>query len=381
MRFAAAAGPGREEQSELRPLTSLRFFGAVLVFVYHCPATSDFGARYGLGQAGVGFFFVLSGFILMYAYRNVFRAGTAWPQVRNFYAARVARVYPAYVLASVIALPVLFAFGDPQWNTSTPFVRALAFGTQMLMIQAWIPVMTICFGINSPAWSLSTEALFYVLFPLLAHSFLRIFGRASGRTIFAGTALLWGVPTAIFLIPHAVSMWASYIFPPVRLVDFAVGMLCAVFFLRQPRTGERRIPWTGVEAAAIGAVATSIALSPALPEVVRYSLYLIPAWSALIVSAAYGAGLFSRLLAHSVFVHLGRISFAFYLLHGLVIDAFRHAHGLSGPLLFAATFAVVLAASSAMYHLVERPLRGRVRRLLSMRSEARGLNGGVRLAS
>jgi peptidoglycan/LPS O-acetylase OafA/YrhL len=370
-----------EERSELRPLTALRFFGAALVFVYHCPATSDFGVRYGLGPAGVGFFFVLSGFILMYAYRNIFRAGVAWTPVRDFYAARIARVYPAYVLASVIAVPVLFAFGDVQWNVSTPLVRGLAFVAQMLVIQAWIPIGTICLGINSPAWTISTEAFFYAVFPVLAHSFLRIFGRVSGWKIIAGAALVWGVPTAIFLVPHAVSEYVSYVFPPIRLIDFAVGMLAAVFFLTQSPSGVRRVPWTAVEAAAIGFVAASIALSPLLPAVVKYALYLIPALSILIVSAAYGAGLFSRLLAHPVFVYLGRISFAFYLLHWLVIDGFRHTHGLSRPLLFAATFAVILAASSAMYHLVERPLRGRVRRLLSTRPVARALIGGVRIAS
>jgi peptidoglycan/LPS O-acetylase OafA/YrhL len=45
------------------------------------------------------------------------------------------------------------------------------------------------------------------------------------------------------------------------------------------------------------------------------------------------------------------------------------------------TFAVTLAASSAMYQLVERPLRGRIRRLLSTRPEARAPNGAVWLAS
>ncbi len=354
-----------EERSELRPLTALRFFAAALVFVYHCPATSDFAGRYGLGQAGVGFFFILSGFILMYAYRNIFQTDVAWAQVRDFYAARIARVYPAYVLASVIAVPVLIAFGDPQWNASTPLMRGLAFVAQILVVQAWIPIGTICLGINSPAWSISTEAFFYVVFPFLAHSLLRTFGRASGWKIIAGTGLVWGVPTAIFLVPHAVSMWVSYIFPPVRLVDFAVGMLCAIFFHTQPRTGVRRIPWTGIEGAAVAGVVASIALSPGLPAVALYALYLVPAWSVLIVSAAYAGGLLSRFLARPLFVQLGRVSFAFYLVHWLVLAGFRHVHGLPAPLFFAAMFSATLAASFAMYHLVERPLRIRVRRLLS----------------
>jgi peptidoglycan/LPS O-acetylase OafA/YrhL len=370
-----------EERSELRPLTSLRFFGAALVFVHHDPVTGTFGAYYGLGPAGVGFFFVLSGFILMYAYRNVFQAGASWKQVRDFYAARIARIYPAYLLASAIAVPVLVVFGDRRWDLATPLVRGSAFVAQVLMIQAWIPIAAICVGINSPAWSISTEAFFYAMFPVLAHFLLRTFGRASGWKIIAGAVLVWAAPTAIFLFPHVINDWVYYIFPPVRLVDFAVGMLCAMFFFTQPVNGTRRATWTGIEAAAIVIVVASIALSPVLPTAVQFGLYLIPAWSILIVSGAYGGGLISRLLALPLFVYLGRTSFAFYLLHWIVIVGFRHVHGASPPLLFAMTFAVTLAASSAMYQLVERPLRGRIRRLLSTRPEARAPNGAVWLAS
>src|ERR1019366_3990826 len=97
-----------------------------------------------------------------------------------------------------------------------------------------------------------------------------------------------------------------------RLVDFAVGMLCAMFFFTQPLSGVRRVRWTVVEAVAIALVVASIALSPVFPAVVQFALYFIPGWSILIVSAAYGHGLISRLLATPLFVYLGRISFAFY---------------------------------------------------------------------
>ena len=46
---------------------------------------------------------------------------------------------------------------------------------------------------------------------------------------------------------------------------------------------------------------------------------LIPIWSLLIFIFAYQGGFFSKLLSNKYLVHLGEISFSFYMLHQLVI--------------------------------------------------------------
>ena len=91
----------------LRRLTSLRAFAALAVFGIH--AGSAFGwplwqRLFGLGYAGVGFFFVLSGFVLTWATRPTTR-----PQV--FWWRRFARIYPAYIGVGVIA-GVVYGFGS-----------------------------------------------------------------------------------------------------------------------------------------------------------------------------------------------------------------------------------------------------------------------------
>ena len=77
-------------------LTSLRFFAALHVFCFHLVAfrivtkRSLFYDVASIGYVGVGLFFVLSGFILVYTYAG--REVT----VRQFWRARFARIYPAY---------------------------------------------------------------------------------------------------------------------------------------------------------------------------------------------------------------------------------------------------------------------------------------------
>jgi peptidoglycan/LPS O-acetylase OafA/YrhL len=72
-------------------LTSLRFFAAACIVLGH--GASRFHYRFDLFDLrhGVTFFFVLSGFILSYTYANF-----DWKNnYRDFFAARIARLYPA----------------------------------------------------------------------------------------------------------------------------------------------------------------------------------------------------------------------------------------------------------------------------------------------
>src|SRR5260370_6407765 len=62
-----------------------------------------------IGYVGVSFFFVLSGFILVYTY-----AGREIDN-RDFYRARFARIYPAYLFSLLISLP-FFYFGTFQMH-------------------------------------------------------------------------------------------------------------------------------------------------------------------------------------------------------------------------------------------------------------------------
>src|SRR5579875_2310310 len=97
-------------RTEIPALTSLRFFAALWVVLFHIRELGlwpggplPYRALVRVGYLGVSFFFVLSGFILVYVY-----AGRHIPKGR-FWQARFARVYPAYLFSLLIFLP--FAMG------------------------------------------------------------------------------------------------------------------------------------------------------------------------------------------------------------------------------------------------------------------------------
>jgi len=349
-------------RSERHAVTSLRFFAALLVFVYHCAPTEPFGARYALGHSGVGFFFLLSGFILTYTYHRRFAATTAWPALRDFYVARIARIYPVHVVATIFAVVVLWRFGGTTWDASSVATRQIAAAAQLLLVQSWSPDEKVYLGINAPAWSISTEMFFYAAFPFIVRSLLRSFGASTPRVIWIAAAMPWAIEAGAALVPHHTAVWTAYVLPPVRLADFIVGMLVGIAFLRS-KPGQASVGRaTAFEASALGAVVVAIAVSPHVPEALRYSLYLMPFWAALIAVFVHQDGAISRVLQWPAFVALGRASFAFYLVHWPVIAIVGGTLGWKHPVLATAVaFTLSVSLSFLLYHLVEQPMRSHLR--------------------
>ena len=364
-------------RDDLRPLTSLRFFAALLVFLWHLPPAMAVAYVFSFGYAGVGFFFLLSGFILTYSYQHVFDGNPNRSAIAAFYVARIARVYPLLVVTTLIMLAVLGSVGGIAWDGVPTAERLRAFVFQITLLQSWSPATAIHFGINGPAWSLSVEAFFYALFPLLAVAMFRVTRGRRAFSILVVASALWLLLIAIVAsIPARIDEWGLYVFPPARLVDFVLGMTVGIAFLR----GGASAPWalraTSTEILVVVGVALSIYISPLLPLSLRFSAWLLPAWSAVVYVFACRRGVISRALSHPVMVRLGEISYAFYLCHLAVTSLLRHTIGDRHPLIVPLAFGVTLALSFALYHGVEQPLRARIRGLFS-RHPARSASDGV----
>jgi peptidoglycan/LPS O-acetylase OafA/YrhL len=364
----------RSSPPEIRPLTSLRFFACLAVFLHHCV---DFGvpaqrfARAGVygilwqGWSGVGFFFVLSGFILAYTYADRPPSAVAGGVVR-FYFSRFARIYPLCIATFLLAaIPTVGQLGrvDPA--------RVLTVASQLTLTQAWLPLgdpfspgQFAAFAFNGPAWSLSCEAFFYLVFPsLLAVLVPR---RPSALLIFAGGAWAFEASQALIMRGSgAVAGWQLYVFPPVRLSEFVIGICIGLVFIRlrtSPAAESRR--WTLIEMGSIAAIVTAVLASRAVPVNFLYGAYYAPAFAALIVVFAAQRGALSRRLSSPLLVRLGEASFAFYLLQVLIFRA-AGATGLYAAMpaavVIAGIFSLTLALSLLVHHRFERPMRGLLR--------------------
>src|SRR5437899_9996368 len=106
-------------KGELSSLTGIRFYAALLVYLYHVVLTipgmtalSGSSLLFNAADVGVSFFFVLSGFILTYNYADVFRDGVSGANYQRFVWDRLTKIYPVHFLTFVLVLPI--AIFSPQ---------------------------------------------------------------------------------------------------------------------------------------------------------------------------------------------------------------------------------------------------------------------------
>src|SRR5215469_17025210 len=99
-----------ETKSHYQILDGLRSVAAIIVVVVHVFETFIGGSRFAQvinhGYLAVDFFFVLSGFVVAYAYDDRWDRMTRW----DFYRRRLVRLQPMVVMGSVIGA-LLFYFG------------------------------------------------------------------------------------------------------------------------------------------------------------------------------------------------------------------------------------------------------------------------------
>jgi peptidoglycan/LPS O-acetylase OafA/YrhL len=346
----ADKGDGR-----LSSLTGLRFVAAFVVFGFHVTVVGLFteagGAETVLdhvfrqGAVGVSLFFILSGFVLCWSARPTDTA-------RRFWQRRAAKVYPNHLATAVVALLIVVAAGTA--------VSFWAVASNLVLLQAWIPDEAVYFGLNTPSWSLSCEVFFYFCFPLLLAGIRRIPRRWWWPATVATFAAVCVMPLVALALPEDLRYWFVYVFPPVRMLEFIVGILLAHIVRNGAWIPFGVLPAAALAVAAyVGSAYLPLGFSYVAGTVVPLAL-LIPALAA---SDLRGA---RSILRTRTLIRLGEISFAFYLVHQLVIRVADRGLGSrtwsdpAGLAIALVMLAVALAASWALYQIVEKPMMTRL---------------------
>jgi peptidoglycan/LPS O-acetylase OafA/YrhL len=366
------------DRPRLPALTSVRFFAALWVALFHMQSMKAFyfGASAvrqlaSIGYCGVSFFFVLSGFILVYTYSG--RATT----LRAFWQARFARIYPALAFCLLLTAPgfffccVMMRAHDarvfvPEWTWVAPHMW-LSAALSVTLLQSWLPQTALAW--NMPNWSLSVEAFFYLLFPFLLPRLTRLSRRQLVALVPAGwlLALVCALAYTYFhpdgpgaVDTKTVGPWINALkfHPLMRLPEFLMGMASGLLFLRNG--SSRKMAWPLV-LTGLFAIAAVAALSPWIPYMVIHTALLAPAFAVLIYGVALRpAGV--EVLENRVMEALGEASYPFYLLHSMVISSVFQNWRTGGTrnqtlLGLAIWFLIAVAVAVLVDRFIERPLR------------------------
>lgn len=359
--------------SRLPSLTGLRFFAALAVFAFHITLSAspippnhpinpfanprlshDLEWVFGkAGYLGVSFFFVLSGFVLTWSHKPSEPATSFWRR-------RVVKIFPNHLVMWALAM-VTFA---------AAITRPLGWVPNIFLLHSFFPQGDVYVSVNPPSWTLCSELLFYLLFPVLIVGLRkirpdRLWWWAAGMVAgmigvqVINLLLIPATPKSPITPVSVTQFWFGYIFPVPRLFEFVLGSLLALVV-----AAGRWLPiriWHALVLTGAGYLAALL-----LPFVWGFSVATVVGVGALIGSVAVadlrGPGGF---LARPAMRWLGEVSFGFYLCQGVVVFYGRvltgeHTYSTPGALLVVAGFlAATVVGGWSLYALVERPMMRR----------------------
>ena len=241
-------------------LDGLRGSAALLVLVYHVFEGLAFAAGVDVitglnhGYLAVDFFFILSGFVIGYAYDDRLRTTMT---TGGFIRRRLIRLHPMIVMGALIGFAAFWVQGGVHWDgthvaLSTALLSLLL---SLFMIPAFpgsqldVRGNAEMFPFNGPAWSLFFEYIGNLLYVLFIH---RLSTRALGWLAFVTGACLalfslfdlsgygmlgvgwtldgWNFPGGLLrmLFPYTMGMWLARRFRPRRRVKGAFWICSAV---------------------------------------------------------------------------------------------------------------------------------------------------------
>lgn len=346
----------------INALTSLRFFAAFGIYLHHL----NYGG--GLGPLGVSFFFILSGFILAYAYQGKF-IKLSKQELRRFFSLRFTRVYPLHILTFLLAVPFAI-WTEYKWGGWDAL-------TNIFLVQTYAPIGIHVFSFNGVSWAISAELFFYAVFPFLYFILYKFRLFSNPGKILVVLLISFGIPATIgFVLRNSMegtntTWWLVYIFPPVRMFDFIVGICVGTLFLRFKdkfhNTQLEQILFTLGEMIAILFFIGS--WKSGLMKYATYSmgLYYIPSFAVILFVFSFQKGLISRFLSNRVFAHLGDLSFSIYMLHQIIINyvGFLFGYNIFGSnfqdlkhtVAQIGVFIAIIALSELVYQYFENPIR------------------------
>ena len=320
----------------------------------------------------VGFFFLISGFVLAYNYAD--RPVLAR---RKFYVARLSRVYPVYALVLLLSFPFLAL----EWHAHTHADFFIGLLLTPFAVQSWLPTLATFW--NTVAWTVPAEFFLYLIFPFL----LLLLGArkhllATPGRLVAAILTIW----MIGLLPHTTYLllnpdhlpgpatrytyayWlrALKYSPLAYICTFTAGVLLARLHPMLPATPRFRASLALIALLSLGLFfATAV---ERLPYVLIHGCLLLPLFAMLLLGLA-GQNAVAAAFSWAPLVKVGETTFSLYLVHFntfLLIHYYRLPERLHvtrfDPWI---SYAAIIALAFAVQRFYESPARAFVLRRFS----------------
>lgn len=353
--------------NNIRELTSLRFFAAFWVVMFHIHDNNYFlknldSSIFTKGYLGVDIFFILSGFILSHVYISSIQSKYfSW---KTFLINRIARIYPLHVF--MIFAFILLYVGAENIGIGQDFdgMKWTILPWHLLMLHAW--GFTRDHAWNFPSWSISAEFFAYLIFPWIAYFSLKF------RPIF-------GIVISVVLLTIAYFISTELFRKPLTGLMFDFGIIRIFFeFLfgisLYILCKNVNFSYKMSKCIQLSAITTILVVAHFnITDIVIVFISGILIFSLAQMSRFEPLSIFNS----KYFVFLGEISYSTYMIHFFIeliyVNGLRKLMGIEELSVFMITILVILIwfCSVPSYYLIELRWRNAVRKILVVDRERR----------
>lgn len=203
---------------------------------------------------------------------------------------------------------------------------------------------------------------FYMVFPFL----ILLIPKIKDYGNFVIISIIALVPLLTLIIPESYHLQIFYINPLLRIVDFIIGIY--IYNIYKVISHKTNLKFDLLEVSAVLIFLIFFVFHKWVPNVARYSFYYWIPMGYLILIFSFQKGRISKFLSKRVFIHLGEISFGFYMFHQLVIRYFevintKFLNIENELLMILITFSISLALSYYSFLLYEAPMNRYIKRI------------------
>ena len=187
----------------IKTLTSWRGIFALCIVCFHF-AMHEFDQ---MAFAGVTFFFIISGFLVALRHESL-------ESTKQYYLRRVWRIFPLHWLALIAMIALdLVMIHKFHYGWDLPLHVAL--------LQSWVPNVEVYYNYSIHSWFLSSLLFAIIATPLL----LRFINTTNRKVTWAIVITACLAVTVLYLLASEKLFSFYHVFPPMRLVDYTLGMM------------------------------------------------------------------------------------------------------------------------------------------------------------
>lgn len=331
-------------------LQAYRGIAAFLVVLFHAKMTVEeyFGDHdllyiFSIGETGVQFFFVLSGFIIFYIHEKDLGVTE---NVYCYLSKRMLRIYPIYIIITLLFTPfwlLIPDFGNAYHKEIIPLIKSI-----LLIPQNNHPHLGV-------AWTLTHEVLFYLLFAIA------IINKTIGKWVLTS----WFCLVLAFNFSNISLAFPFDFLLSINNLLFGMGIATAMLLARYQKIPSNKVIFILSNiiffTAALGAITFQEQGSHTTNILF---VILIGIAAAVIILQAKDVYLEIFFGQRTGLLLLGEASYSIYLIHFPVLSAVSKllqsiAGNILHPLIaFMVMVIVAIACGILFYLLVERPITG-----------------------